>query len=983
ERPWVLSKYCEREPRVTLSQIPELRRLCDSYGRSLREAGYAETLDAVPYAFATIGQQPVGTHLTHSMRRMYRDAWLRAERLRQPSPPHAFGADLGRGFREWLTAPANIAEQVTGLNRLAMAVWRRRPDLQGAFPRPTGTDAAAFREWCHTSGLTEHELTPWALPTEPDPVAEPIDDFGVNVLGYLTAELGIGEMGRIVLRAVELADVPVVSVVEDEELLNRTNIAPPRNLGTPRFGVSLLAVNADQTSVMLDRHPAMAASRYRIGLWAWELEEFPDEFHSAFDLVDEVWTVSAFCAKAIAAHSPVPVYAIPVPVPDPGLIPRAGATRNSPPQFLFMFDFNSIIGRKNPYGLIEAFSRAFDDGDDARLVIKAINGERHPQAAEKLRLRIAEDRRIELIEDYLPIDQLDQLYRDSDCYVSLHRSEGFGLTVAEAMIRALPVIATDYSGTTEFLDESTGWPVPYAMTTVGGDDEPYPEGARWAEPDLDAAAEAMREVVDDPSEAMRRGAAARAHLLANRSMAEAGHWLADRLSAAHDDWLTRRSAGAPAAHSGPPDPVAAVRNASEALRWRPNPGTASRSPISPAVRRLTLRAIDHYDVHQRSVMRALLDGVTEGMQRVTDRLDAMEGRLAETERRALRSWTVNTEILRDVGNLEFETHTLRSELAKEAAQRAHAIRTEIEPLREYTDGALDAVRAHTHAMFADRDRRSDAEEAEFAGLAHDVAGLYTAARMAHAPVPSDADIAVCDAGVLLLPRDRVMLPWLRHHGSWERAEADLMAEIAGDGTFLDVGAHVGYHTLRLLGRSPQTPRVVAVEANPDTVPLLRRNIAVNLPSDVAGHVTVLAVAAWDSEGKVRLVHVEADNSGDHRVSQGGIGGVTVPALRLDGVSEVASERVSLVKVDLQGRDHRALDGLATVLRRDRPHVVCEFSPEPITEFGDDPAKVLAGYRDLGYRIALAGDRSEPEDAELVRQAETAATGFITLWLRPS
>jgi FkbM family methyltransferase len=256
--------------------------------------------------------------------------------------------------------------------------------------------------------------------------------------------------------------------------------------------------------------------------------------------------------------------------------------------------------------------------------------------------------------------------------------------------------------------------------------------------------------------------------------------------------------------------------------------------------------------------------------------------------------------------------------------------------------------------------------------------------LAHAPVPHGAEVVPCDVGALLMPVDEVMLPWIVFHRSWEDGEADLMARLAS-GAFLDVGAHVGYHTLRLLRSAPDVTRVVAVEADPGNAAFLRRNVEVNLPSAAAELVTVVESAAWDSAGTVRLTQASPGNSGDNRVHTDGPG-IEVPAVRLDTVPEVTAQRIGLVKVDLQGRDHRALAGLGEVLRRDRPHVVCEFDPSAIRELGDDPAAVLAGYRELGYALKIVGDSGpdprELDDAALIAAAEADEKEFLTLWLSP-
>lgn len=976
ERPWILTSHAPFRPRVLLSEHPTVRQLCDSYGTKLKANGYAETLESIPYGFAKAAD---GTKISPAMRTLFRDAWVKAERKKKDPPPHAFDAVHHAALKEWLTALPEHAPKDSGLNRLALAVWESRPDLQMAFPHPHGADAEGFRAWCGTSGIREGALPAWALPQEPRALTEPEDAFGVNVVGYLTAELGVGEMARIVHDAINQSGVEVVSVVEDELVTNRKGLDEPETVGEPRFPVSLLCVNADQTQSVLRHRPQVGHHRYRIGLWAWELEDFPEHLHAAFHLVDEVWTVSDFCRDALSRHSPVPVKTIPVPVRDPGEPDRR--TVDGQTRFLFAFDFASIGERKNPWGAVEAFQRAFEGRDDVRLVLKAINGAKHPQTAEKLRVRIAGDDRIELIERYLSVFELDELYATSTAYVSLHRSEGFGLTVAEAMARALPVISTDYSSTTEFLDERTGWPVPYRLVPVGKGNYPYPEDSLWAEPDLDAAAAAMREVADNPDEAARRGRAARAHVLRTRSMRTAATWVRDQLQAAYTSWKSPH-----VSPTGQPleDPLRSLRDSRQALLWRAEVGTASRIPLAPVLRRAVLRSIDHYDVHQRKMLGAVVDGVEgtlgammarlEAVERNTDRLTLIEHEISEIADRG-----------RDLGQ---DVARIDRSVAGLTAGRDEQLASIVDERLAKVWERLDASDRKTFDMFAERDRRLDDDELRFTHVVDDVAAVYQVQRLRHAPVPADADVVVCDAGTLIMPKDGVVLPWLMQHRSWERSEADLMSELVGDGTFLDIGAHVGYHTLRLLQRTSGMAGAIAVEASPSNAAYLRRNIAVNIGDGAP--VTVLAMAAWDTDGEIRLVQEQQDNSGDyraHEVSDTGAGGVVIPAVRLDGRDEVTGSRITLVKIDLQGRDHRALNGLTAVLERDRPHVVCEFDPQTIEDLGDDPAEVLAGYRKLGYEPAPVREDGaaggEHADAELIDEARNCASGFVTLWLRPS
>ena len=222
-----------------------------------------------------------------------------------------------------------------------------------------------------------------------------------------------------------------------------------------------------------------------------------------------------------------------MPVIDP-TITRASLGLPEGFVFLFAFDYLSVLKRKNPIGLIEAFCKAFEPGEGPTLVIKSINGERCLSDRERVRFAASARPDIVLIEDYLSVDQTRALTALSDCYVSLHRSEGLGLTMAEAMSLGKPVIATGYSGNLDFMDERTTWLVPYELVPVGKGAAPYSPTANWAEPDLDTAARYMREIFDDPETAAERGKEAQRQVLDGRSLRHTSLYVGSRVKVAEE-----------------------------------------------------------------------------------------------------------------------------------------------------------------------------------------------------------------------------------------------------------------------------------------------------------------------------------------------------------------------------------------------------------------------------------------------------------------
>ena len=165
------------------------------------------------------------------------------------------------------------------------------------------------------------------------------------------------------------------------------------------------------------------------------------------------------------------------------------------------------------------------------LIVKSTGAEGHfPEIKDALRAAARQDRRIKIIDQSLSRSEMYSLMNAADCYVSLHRAEGFGLGMAEAMAMGKPVIGTDYSGNTDFLREETGYPIPFRLKRVGPDDYVYAEGQVWADPDEAACAAAMVRVMTDPDESRRKAIAGKAFIEARYGPENIGSIVASRLS---------------------------------------------------------------------------------------------------------------------------------------------------------------------------------------------------------------------------------------------------------------------------------------------------------------------------------------------------------------------------------------------------------------------------------------------------------------------
>lgn len=473
----------------------------DTRGRvSITDRSHAATMDA---ARPQLEQRPTTLRLPGAIdvdrviRRLVRRAVRDSEQIPAPfSEPSSFRSWLSENY--WLD------------------IHRQRSDVREAFPHPAGRDLERFQAWS-ASRIVAGEVSFMVPPFEPRVRyrRRARRDDGVDVVGYLRHRSGVGAVGRRFLDCFRTAGLPCTGLGYDRTespLLDD----PPALDEDPEFARTLAFVNGDQFRMVHgDRPDVFDGGSRTIGYWFWELDTLRDSAPVGVDLVDEIWTATTFTAAAFEELGRVPVRTVPFPIPEP--IP-SGRERDSfdpladaAERFVFavVFDHFSVAGRKNPIGAIDAFTRAFAPDEGPLLVIKTLNAASRWNEQERINAAIGDRRDIRLWDTHLSSGDHHAFMSSIDSLVSLHRSEGLGLHLAEAMWLEVPVVATRYSGNLDFMDDECSVLVDADIVPVRDGGIAYPPSARWAEPDLDVAATAMRRLVGDDAERRRIGRAGR------------------------------------------------------------------------------------------------------------------------------------------------------------------------------------------------------------------------------------------------------------------------------------------------------------------------------------------------------------------------------------------------------------------------------------------------------------------------------------------
>ncbi|OYT72281.1 MAG: hypothetical protein CFK52_05525 [Chloracidobacterium sp. CP2_5A] len=422
---------------------------------------------------------------------------------------------------------------------------------------------------------------------------EPVElPMGVNIAGYFRAEMGIGEAARGYVRVIrKLGYATSLYDFSDTALSRKLDRTFGEFSQESPFGINLVCINADQVEVFASRAAeGFFQNRYNIGLWAWELPDFPSEWAACAQRFDEIWTASNFIRASLEKSIETPAYTVPHVVEIDAIKPLGKShfgLREKDFCFLFSFDFNSVFERKNPLAAVAAFKRAFRPDEPACLALKCINEHLAPDDFARLEAA-AQGANIRILNGYLSREEKHALTQACDAYVSLHRSEGFGLTIAEAMYFGKPVIATGWSGNMDFMTPANSYPVEVTPAVIRETISVYRAGNVWAEPSVEHAARLMRDVYDHPAAARARGDQAARDMREHHSVAAIGRVIEARLRAIERERRARVAQRAMerarAAKPSPAQPLAALdAPASTAL-------AASRNGHHPQGWRLALRS---------------------------------------------------------------------------------------------------------------------------------------------------------------------------------------------------------------------------------------------------------------------------------------------------------------------------------------------------------------------------------------------------------
>ena len=434
-----------------------------------------------------------------------------------------------------LTTGKTDCPEKPALPRFLATIWLERQDLQSMFSLDTFEGTAGLVKWWHTHGKNEYdflntvdihfdnEVSSFYAKTDLQTRLLP---YGVNVIGFPQGMLGLGEDARLAAIAIETLSVPVV-------LVNAPMSGPIKRIHSEdrllserlRYGINLFCLPPPEIIrlALEGGRNIIESNTYNIGAWPWELPRWPRAFGTADDLVDEIWAQSRYVESVYGQLGRKPVFHMPmvveIPKPTNPDRKRFGLPEGD---FLFylMFDGNSWLTRKNPLAGVLAFQKAFgSDTERVSLVVKAMNVRTDDPAWQSIcKIADKESSRITVVTENLNRQDSIDFMAACDAYISLHRAEGFGRVIAEAMLLEQPVVTTNFSGNVDFCTKKTSYLVDGELIPLGAKDYLFQEGQYWCDPDIGIAATQLRQLFENPNERTVIAKAGQAMIVNNYSL---------------------------------------------------------------------------------------------------------------------------------------------------------------------------------------------------------------------------------------------------------------------------------------------------------------------------------------------------------------------------------------------------------------------------------------------------------------------------------
>lgn len=328
---------------------------------------------------------------------------------------------------------------------------------------------------------------------------------GINLICDIKAETGLGQSARILAHMLQESGIPftIIQISQTGQLAHSENEWDAYIEEKPRYDTNLIHINMNEWPLKYcEIETSVFDCRRNIAYWLWELQTLPKQWLPCIDTVDEIWAPSEFICNCMRNYTQKTVVKIPynICIKEPVAHDRSYfGLEEDVFYYLFMYDFKSVSARKNPDGMLKAFCDAFSAEEANRKKIGLIIKINHIEEKKLLELKknLQNYQYIQYITQNLDRSEVESLESCADVYISLHRSEGFGLPAAEAMYLGKPVIATDWSATTEFMDVDSACLVKYDLVKLTEKIGPYDKGSEWAEPNVDHARRYIRLLHDN------------------------------------------------------------------------------------------------------------------------------------------------------------------------------------------------------------------------------------------------------------------------------------------------------------------------------------------------------------------------------------------------------------------------------------------------------------------------------------------------------